>query len=81
MKLFESSTIDSNTWIEKVTSKGGTTHAALESFRSNTIDDHIKKGRIINSILLIKLKDYKINYTFFVMCEFIISYIHSIYNY
>jgi len=43
-KLFESSNIDANTWIDKVTSKGGTTHAALTSFKSNTIEEKIKEG-------------------------------------
>lgn len=43
-KLFNSSNISAETWIERVTSKGGTTHAALTSFKDNTIDNQIQKG-------------------------------------
>lgn len=43
-ELFESSNTSAQTWIERVTSKGGTTHAALTSFKENNIDSHIKKG-------------------------------------
>ena len=43
-KLFESSETTAETWIDKVTSKGGTTHAALTSFNTNDLDEKIKKG-------------------------------------
>lgn len=43
-KLFESSSISTSEWIDRVTSKGGTTHAALTSFRANKIDEKIKEG-------------------------------------
>jgi len=43
-KLFESSDTLAQTWIEKVTSKGGTTHAALTSFKENNLEEKIKKG-------------------------------------
>ena len=43
-KLFESSDTLAQTWIEKVTSKGGTTHAALTSFKENDLEEKIKKG-------------------------------------
>ena len=43
-QLFESDNTSAKTWIERVTSKGGTTHAALTSFRENNIDLNIQKG-------------------------------------
>jgi len=43
-KLFESSETNAQTWIDKVTSKGGTTHAALTSFNSDDIEEKIRKG-------------------------------------
>ena len=42
--LFESSPLSAETWIDRVTSKGGTTHAALTSFKSNEIAQNIEKG-------------------------------------
>lgn len=42
--LFESSDTIAKTWIDRVTSKGGTTHAALTSFESNQVDTKIKNG-------------------------------------
>ena len=44
VKLFKSSETPAETWIERVTSKGGTTHAALTSFKENKIDENIQKG-------------------------------------
>mgnify|MGYP000129267918 CR=1 FL=1 len=43
-QLFESSSVDAKTWIDRVTSKGGTTHAALTSFESNQVQSKIKEG-------------------------------------
>ena len=43
-QLFKSSNTTAETWIERVTSKGGTTHAALTSFKENSIDTNIQKG-------------------------------------
>ncbi len=42
--LFKNSDDNAQLWIDKVTSKGGTTHAALTSFRSDILDQKIKKG-------------------------------------
>ena len=42
--LFNQSDISPDEWMDKVASKGGTTHAALTSFKENKIDSHIKKG-------------------------------------
>lgn len=43
-KLFETSDVDATTWMQRVTSKGGTTHAALTSFKANNLDDIIQSG-------------------------------------
>jgi len=45
-KLFESSKIGAITWMDRVTSKGGTTHAAITSFDSNQVSNKIKNGII-----------------------------------
>ncbi|WP_010181694.1 pyrroline-5-carboxylate reductase [Aquimarina agarilytica] len=42
--LFENSDDNAQLWIDKVTSKGGTTHAALTSFKSDHLDKKIQKG-------------------------------------
>lgn len=43
-KLFESSNASASEWINRVTSKGGTTHAALTSFRGSKIEEKVKAG-------------------------------------
>ncbi len=43
-KLFENSELSASTWMDRVTSKGGTTYAALTSFNKDNIANHIKKG-------------------------------------
>ena len=43
-KLFENSENMANTWIERVTSKGGTTHAALSIFKEDKLNEKIQKG-------------------------------------
>ena len=43
-QLFESSNINSQTWIDKVTSKGGTTHAAITNFKHNNLSEKIQEG-------------------------------------
>ncbi len=43
-ELFKSSDLDAQTWIDRVTSKGGTTHAAITSFKSNDVDQKIQDG-------------------------------------
>ncbi len=45
-KLFESSDVNATTWMERVTSKGGTTHAALTSFNNNKLNSIIKEGTL-----------------------------------
>ncbi len=42
--LFESSNDNAQTWIDRVTSKGGTTHAAMETFKKNKVDIQIKES-------------------------------------
>ncbi len=42
--LFKNSDDNAQIWIDRVTSKGGTTHAALTSFKGDIIDQKIKKG-------------------------------------
>ena len=43
-ELFKNSETDAQTWMDKVTSKGGTTHAALTSFKNNNLNEKIKQG-------------------------------------
>lgn len=43
-QLFASSETSANEWINRVTSKGGTTHAALSSFRQDETGEKIIKG-------------------------------------
>lgn len=43
-KLFKNSSTPADTWIERVTSKGGTTHAALTSFKNDNLNKNIQKG-------------------------------------
>lgn len=42
--LFENSNDSANTWIDRVTSKGGTTHQALTTFTNLNTEDNIKQG-------------------------------------
>lgn len=42
--LFENSEDNANVWIDRVTSKGGTTHAALTTFSNFNIENNIKEG-------------------------------------
>lgn len=42
--LFKASDYNCQEWIDRVTSKGGTTHAALTSFKENQISEHIAQG-------------------------------------
>ncbi len=42
--LFKASSDDAQTWIDRVTSKGGTTHAAMETFKKNNVDTHVKES-------------------------------------
>ena len=42
--LFNQSDVSLQTWMERVTSKGGTTHAALEAMKNNHVKEHIKEG-------------------------------------
>ncbi len=42
--LFESSTDSAQVWIDRVTSKGGTTHAALTDFKESNISKLIQSG-------------------------------------
>ncbi len=44
--LFKASNDDAQTWIDRVTSKGGTTHAAMETFKKNKVDQQIKESVI-----------------------------------
>ena len=43
-ELFKNSETPANTWIERVTSKGGTTHAALSCFKNDNLNKSIQKG-------------------------------------
>lgn len=42
--LFKASNDDAKTWIDRVTSKGGTTHAAMETFKKNNVNQQIKES-------------------------------------
>ncbi|WP_010520958.1 pyrroline-5-carboxylate reductase [Aquimarina agarivorans] len=42
--LFEKSEDSAQLWIDRVTSKGGTTHAAVTSFKADQLNESIKKG-------------------------------------
>lgn len=44
VNLYRENEIDLQTWIDRVTSKGGTTQAALTSFKENTVGDKIQEG-------------------------------------
>ncbi len=43
-QLFKDSDVKATTWVDRVTSKGGTTHAALVSFKKNDLDNCFKEG-------------------------------------
>lgn len=44
VKIFQNSNLDLKEWMEKVSSKGGTTQAAFESFQKSKMKELIKKG-------------------------------------
>jgi pyrroline-5-carboxylate reductase len=44
LDLLKLNTFDCKTWIEKVSSKGGTTEAAIKSFNTNDLDRIITQG-------------------------------------
>jgi pyrroline-5-carboxylate reductase len=46
VSLFQENNLNTQEWMNRVASKGGTTRAALDSFESNNVGQHIKEGAI-----------------------------------